>query len=697
MSTSRATLDHTGAMPDAKFFGIPRYQPFSGGRTFDYEQKYPLDPQGKEARPEARVWATYLDEAEMYDHDMIQSFRDTIDSLLVLAGLFSAIVATFVAQTSQSLKPDFTQLNLLIQIEQTALLRTGGNVSAMNNIPISNIATDTRTYTTADLWINGLFFTSLSLSVSTALLAVLVKQWCQAYTSVTSGSARDRVLTRQFRFDGLIKWKLPEIVGSFPLLLHLAFAVFFAGLSYFVYDLHRNISSIVIVCTVLAAFLYFGSILLPAIWLECPYRIPLLFRPARSLIYFFGKLFSFLGSNGSSILSILYPHLPPEKLKMNDILVDILVSLKEAESALLSAPDLPYDDFLSQRMLITARSLVWLFELSNNMATQRIATAAAYGSFIEHWDLIPNYPLYPSMRLDARPSLRSFFPSIPLAMVEVAFESARDTAHNVTPADSATRSSLKTWIDFIDIMYQCSKNFSGAPPIPITQDKLNSTLNNLMFRIAGQDDLKDALLRWGADTHWHTPQGGFFHTAICAKSLDNVRWLINRHLPVDDPVSRYGSPLMTACYHGFVDAVKLLIKNGADVNKITEGNFFTKGASTALTMSIAGRWKPEIGAYLLDNGAQINEMFVVDGEPITALQFAAQFGSLGAVCFLLERGATFTPKIKDTLHRLDWIGGSGLKKAGIEGMLREHASRTIRLHCLPESQLGPVLTQKYLA
>ncbi|KAH8817792.1 hypothetical protein DL96DRAFT_396831 [Flagelloscypha sp. PMI_526] len=246
MPAQDPTLDHTGVPPDSKLFGIPRYQPFIGGKSFDYEQKYSPDPQGKEASPEARVWATYLDEAEMYDHDMIQGFRDTIDSLLVLAGLFSAIVATFVAQTSQSLRPDFAQLNLLVQIEQTALLRTGGNVTAMNNIPPSNITTGTSTYTTADLWINGLFFTSLSLAIATALLAVLVKQWCQAYTSVTSGSAKDKVLTRQFRFDGLMKWKLPEIVGSLPLLLHLAFAVFFAGLSYFVYDLHKSLSSIVI-------------------------------------------------------------------------------------------------------------------------------------------------------------------------------------------------------------------------------------------------------------------------------------------------------------------------------------------------------------------------------------------------------------------------------------------------------------------
>ncbi|KAH8799247.1 hypothetical protein DL96DRAFT_875293 [Flagelloscypha sp. PMI_526] len=41
--------------PNARLFGIPRFQPFAGGRSFNYEQKYPEDPFGEEARDEARV------------------------------------------------------------------------------------------------------------------------------------------------------------------------------------------------------------------------------------------------------------------------------------------------------------------------------------------------------------------------------------------------------------------------------------------------------------------------------------------------------------------------------------------------------------------------------------------------------------------------------------------------------------------
>ncbi|KAH8824925.1 hypothetical protein DL96DRAFT_1410084, partial [Flagelloscypha sp. PMI_526] len=203
----------------------------------NYGLKYPPDPLGKEADDEARVWMVYLDESESYDDDMVRGFRDTIDSLLVLAGLFSAIVAAFVVQTSSNLRPEYGQLVVTLLLEQNQLLRASQDLGMLASVPESDVRPNTSTHTTSDVWINALFFASLSLSMMTALLAVLVKQWLQAYSSLTSGTARERALARQFRFNGLKKWRLDDIVGVLPLMLQLAFGVFFIGLAFFVYDL----------------------------------------------------------------------------------------------------------------------------------------------------------------------------------------------------------------------------------------------------------------------------------------------------------------------------------------------------------------------------------------------------------------------------------------------------------------------------
>lgn len=45
-----------------------------------------------------------------------------------------------------------------------------------------------------DIWVNGLWFTSLALGLCTAFLAVLVKQWLHQYMSATLGTYRDHSL-----------------------------------------------------------------------------------------------------------------------------------------------------------------------------------------------------------------------------------------------------------------------------------------------------------------------------------------------------------------------------------------------------------------------------------------------------------------------------------------------------------------------
>ncbi|KAG6915502.1 hypothetical protein DXG01_011179 [Tephrocybe rancida] len=152
-----------------------------GIRNYDYTFKYPRDKRGEEHEENARVWNVYLDEAELYDTEMIQGFRNIIDGLLVFAALFSAIVTTFIAQTSQILRPDNTQIMVSLLVENNLLLRAAGNITRLTTVP-GGLSPGATTHTTIDVWVNGLFFSSLSLSLSSALLTVLAKQWIQVTT-----------------------------------------------------------------------------------------------------------------------------------------------------------------------------------------------------------------------------------------------------------------------------------------------------------------------------------------------------------------------------------------------------------------------------------------------------------------------------------------------------------------------------------
>ncbi|KAG6910331.1 hypothetical protein DXG01_011399 [Tephrocybe rancida] len=246
-----------------------------GIRNYDYTFKYPRDKLGEEHKENARIWNVYLDEAEIYDADMIQGFRDIIDGLLVFAALFSAIVTTFVAQTSQALQPDNAQITVSLLIETNLLLRAAGNVTTLNAVP-HGLSLGATTYTTIDAWVNGLFFSSLSLSLSSALLTVLAKQWIQAYTAVVSGPARTRSLIRHFRFKGIQKWKFETIIQCLPLILHSSVAMFWVGLTLYVSQISSPTCWVVSGILVVTMFFYFATPILSVIYVESPFRVPIL-------------------------------------------------------------------------------------------------------------------------------------------------------------------------------------------------------------------------------------------------------------------------------------------------------------------------------------------------------------------------------------------------------------------------------------
>ncbi|KAF8918477.1 hypothetical protein CPB85DRAFT_1282256 [Mucidula mucida] len=242
---------------------------------FDYEQKYAPDAEFKEMSERSRVFQTYQDEATKFDVDMVENWRDGLDMLLVFAALFSAVVTTFVVQSCQSLRVDYAQVTaslILRLIDVEVAISQGGltNKLAQNTDPSISFKAQS-----ADLWINGLWFTSLVLSLTTTLIAVLTKQWINEYMILPSGTPRDRSRVRHFRLIGLEQWHVPLIIGLLPVLMHVALGVFFAGLIIFVCSLSRTMAAALGAMTGVGALAYLISNVLPLFYANCPYKTPL--------------------------------------------------------------------------------------------------------------------------------------------------------------------------------------------------------------------------------------------------------------------------------------------------------------------------------------------------------------------------------------------------------------------------------------
>ncbi|KAF9036091.1 hypothetical protein BDZ89DRAFT_1090890 [Hymenopellis radicata] len=200
----------------------------------DYEKRLPEDPIYQETAPNARVWRAYVEEAATFDGMMIAEYRDGLDVMLVFAGLFSAVVTSFLVQVSQSLQADFIEMSAVLLHDLVSI-----QLAIAQGIPIDNSTTPSLNPASAfsadgiQVWINGLWVTSLTASLIVALATVLVKQWLHHYVSLPSGTPGVRSHVRQFRFMGLQRWRVNVIIGLLPITMHVSLTLFLSGLVLF--------------------------------------------------------------------------------------------------------------------------------------------------------------------------------------------------------------------------------------------------------------------------------------------------------------------------------------------------------------------------------------------------------------------------------------------------------------------------------
>lgn len=127
------------------------------------------------------------------------------------------------------------------------------------------------------IWVNSLWFLSLVISLTCALLATLISQWARRYTRVTQTRyvPHKRARIRSFFAEGADKLHLPLAVGALPTLLHCSLFLFFTGLALFLYDVDCTVFKVVAVWVGTCTFLYACLTFLPIFRFDSPYYTPL--------------------------------------------------------------------------------------------------------------------------------------------------------------------------------------------------------------------------------------------------------------------------------------------------------------------------------------------------------------------------------------------------------------------------------------
>src|SRR6266702_4031938 len=127
------------------------------------------------------------------------------------------------------------------------------------------------------VWVNSLWFLSLVISLTCALLATLLQQWARRYLRVTQPryGPHKRARIRSFFAEGVEKYLLPWAVETLPTLLHVSLFLFFSGLVVFLCNVNLTIFKLILSWVGVCTALYGCSTFMPIFCHDSPYYTPL--------------------------------------------------------------------------------------------------------------------------------------------------------------------------------------------------------------------------------------------------------------------------------------------------------------------------------------------------------------------------------------------------------------------------------------
>jgi hypothetical protein len=196
-------------------------------------------------------------------------FRVLIEALKT--GLFSSIIATFITISLPQLSPDPNAQTVALLTQLVNISAETAKISATlpSNPPFKAPASIVR--------VNVMWFLSLILSLSCALLATLMQQWARRYMDYAQhGDApRKQARIRAYMFEGVKNFRMSQAVEAMPFLLHTSVFLFFAGLIEFLFTINNAVARYTLGCVVFFASIYAILTLVPNWRLNCPYRTPL--------------------------------------------------------------------------------------------------------------------------------------------------------------------------------------------------------------------------------------------------------------------------------------------------------------------------------------------------------------------------------------------------------------------------------------
>ncbi|KAH7339952.1 hypothetical protein B0J17DRAFT_767615 [Rhizoctonia solani] len=215
------------------------------------------------------VWPCYVTESTKHDANMVDAWNKNMDVLLggtLLGGGYS------------SLKPDVAYITAA-SVSRLVELQTPNRQPSNTTILIPSL--DGFQPASSDLMINAMWFCSLALGMTVALITMLVKQWSERYLHgryFTVGPYYIQARTRQARYNNLDRsvLKMRYVIQALQIMMHIALGLFLSGLIVLLKNSKQTawLWTLVAVPTFLAFLFYLYITIMPLVVAFCPCHAP---------------------------------------------------------------------------------------------------------------------------------------------------------------------------------------------------------------------------------------------------------------------------------------------------------------------------------------------------------------------------------------------------------------------------------------
>ena len=169
--------------------------------------------------------------------------------------------------------PNATTESLLSQISQQLT-----NANSNGSFAIANPSTQSPFSPSAlAVFVNAVWFLSLVLSLTCALMATLLQQWARRYLQTIQRNHAPHVHAhiREYFYRGAHKFSIIGLVELLPSLLLVSVFLFFAGLVGFAFQANHTVAYITLGLVAFCLLAYIVLTLTPLISPDCPYYTPL--------------------------------------------------------------------------------------------------------------------------------------------------------------------------------------------------------------------------------------------------------------------------------------------------------------------------------------------------------------------------------------------------------------------------------------